>query len=690
MDGIPTREEVIAGTFFLNERPITILFDSGASHDFMSSTCAKKAKLTLMTSGAPYVISTPGGRVDADRLVQKVPLNLSGRVLETNLFILGGQGIDVILGMSWMKWHKVVLDISARLVYLNSPVYGKVTLHLPGISRIKASLHHVVKRRLEDIHVVQEFSDVFSDDLPGMPPERAIEFKIELQPSTTPISKALYKMSWEELADSKIQLKDLLDKGFIRPSSSPWGRPALFVSKKDKGLRLCVDYQLLNAVTIKNMYPLPRIDILFDQLVGAQVFSKIDLYSGYHQIKICDEDIPTTAFSTRYGLYEYLVMSFGLTNALAHFIYLMNSVFMPELDKFVVVFIDDILVYSKSMEDHEEHLWVMLQRLRDHQLYTKFSKCEFWINEVPFLGHVISSEGIAVDPSKVRDVLDWEPPKFVHQVWSFLGLVGYYRRFILNFSNISKPITELLKKGTKYVWRKECDEAFQTLKKLLTTSPVLAQPNITKPFDIYCDASGTRLGCVLMQEGRVISYSSWQLRRHEEHYPTHDLELAAMVMALRTWWHYLLGNVVHIYTNHKSLNYIFTQPNLNMRQRRWLELIKDYELEVHYHPGKANVVTNTLSRKGHCNYLPTMRSTEEESSTRVLPDLSLFNITLTPTLRGEIIATQKIDVGMAHIKRRIQEGDPKVACFREDAEGTLWFKDRLVVPRKEALKKIRF
>jgi hypothetical protein len=214
----------------------------------------------------------------------------------------------------------------------------------------------------------------------------------------------------------KIQLKDLLDKGFIRPSSSPWSCLALFVSKKDKGLRLCVDYRPLNAVTIKNKYPLPHIDILFDQLAGAQVFSKIDLRSGYHQIKICDEDIPKTAFSMRYWLYEYLVMSFGLTNAPAHFMYLMNSVFMPELDKFVMVFIDDILVYSKSTEDHEEHLQVVLQRLRDHQLYAKFNKCEFWIDEVPFLGHVISSEGIAVDPSKVRDVLDWEPPKSVHQV----------------------------------------------------------------------------------------------------------------------------------------------------------------------------------------------------------------------------------------------------------------------------------
>jgi hypothetical protein len=219
------------------------------------------------------------------------------------------------------------------------------------------------------------------------------------------------------------------------------------VEKKDKELRLCVDYRPLNAVTIKNKYPLPCIDILFNQLAGAQVFSKIDLHSGYHQIKIRAEDRPKTAFTTRYGLFEYLVMSFGLMNASTDFMYLMNSIFMPELDKFVVVFIDDILIYSRSMEEHEEHLGIVLQRLREHQLYAKFHKCEFWIKEVPFLGHVVSPEGITVDPSKVKEVLDWELPMSVFEVHSFLGLADYYRRFIPNFSKIAKPITELLKKG---------------------------------------------------------------------------------------------------------------------------------------------------------------------------------------------------------------------------------------------------
>jgi hypothetical protein len=456
---------------------------------------------------------------------------------------------------------------------------------------------------LDEIPVLCEYLDVFPDELPGMPPDRDVKFVIELQPGTAPISKRPYRMPPKELAELKTQLQELLDKGYIRPSSSPWGCPALFVKNKDGSLRMCVDYRPLNAVTIKNKYPLPRIDVLFDQLAGAKVFSKIDLRSGYHQIKIRPCDIPKTAFSTRYGLYEFLVMSFGLTNAPAYFMYLMNSVFMTEIDKFIVVFIDDILIYSKSEKEHAKHLRVVLQRLRDHKLYAKFSKCEFWLKSVKFLGHTISHDGISVDPSKVQEVMDWKPPKFVHQIRSFLGLAGYYRQFIPDFSRIAKPMTELLKKGVKFVWSEACEKAFHTLRQHLTSSPVLVQPDNSKPFEVFYDASGTGLGCVLMQEGWVIAYASRALRPHELNYLTHDLELAAVVHALKVWRHYLMGNRCNIFTDHKSLKYIFTQSELNMRQRRWIELIKDYDLEVHYHPSKANVVADALSRKDHCNHL---------------------------------------------------------------------------------------
>ncbi|WVZ97651.1 hypothetical protein U9M48_043167 [Paspalum notatum var. saurae] len=522
--------------------------------------------------------------------------------------------------------------------------------------------------------------------------DRDVEFRIDLVPGTAPVSKGPYRMEPDELKELKTQLQEQLDKGFIRPSSSPWGCPALFVEKKDQGgKRLCVDYLPLNAVTVKNKYPQPHIDILFDQLGGATVFSKIDLRSGYHQIKVREENIPKTAFFTWYGLYEYLVMSFGLTNAPAFFMYLMNSVFMNELDKSVVVFIDDILVYSKNEKGHEEHLRIVLSRLREHKLYAKFSKCAFWLKEVAFLGHILSAKGVAVDPSKVKDVLNWKQPQTVTEIRSFLSLAGYYRRFIKDFSKTAKPMTSLTKKNAKYVWSSNCEEAFQTLKNLLTSALVLAQPDVTKPFDVYCDASGSGLGCVLMQEGRVNAYASRQLRKHEANYPTHDLELAAVVHALKIWRHYLLGNMCHIYTDHKSLKYILTQPELNMRQRRWLELIKDYDLEIHYHPGKANVVADALSHKAHCNVIearPTVRVICCEMDEIEMPTeqhAELYSLIIEPTIKDQIIVAQKQDKGMAHIREGLDE--KKRACFTLDDQGVLWFKNRLVVPKDMELRK---
>jgi ribonuclease HI len=296
-------------------------------------------------------------------------------------------------------------------------------------------------------------------------------------------------------------------------------------------------------------------------------------------------------------------MSFGLTNAPAYFMYLMNKVFVEYLDKFVMVFIDDVLVYSRSEEEHEEHLRLALQKLQEHRLYAKLSKCEFWMKQVAFLGHIISKGGISVDPSKVQDVLSWNVPMSASDIQSFLGLAGYYRRFIKGFSKISKPMTELLEKDKKFEWTSACEASFQELKKRLTTAPILVVPDMEKSFSIYCDASSQGLGCVLMQDGHVVAYASRQLRKHEAHYPTHDLELAAVVHALTIWRHYLMGKRCELYTDHKRLKYIFTQSNLNLRQRRWLELIKDYDLGINYHPRNANVVADTLSRRYHVSQL---------------------------------------------------------------------------------------
>jgi hypothetical protein len=415
------------------------------------------------------------------------------------------------------------------------------------------------EKSLEHIRIVCEYPDVFPEELPGMPPDRHIEFSIELLPGTAPISIKAYRMDVKDLIELKKQIEELLEKGFIRPSLSPWGAPVLFVKKKDGLRRMCVDYRSLNEVTIKNKYPLPRIEDLFDQMRGAKVFSKIDLRLGYHQLNIRTEDIPKTTFTTRYGLYEFLVMSFGLTNAPAYFMNLMNKVFMEYLDQFVVVFIDDILVYSHSEEAHEDHLRLVLQKLRDNQLYAKFSKCDFWLKEVAFLGHIITNGGIKVDPSKISEILNWKQPTDVSKIRSFLELARYYRRFIEGFSKIVKPLTSLLEKGKEFKWDEACQKCFEELKERLTTAPVLIMPDIHKGFDVYCDASDLGLGCVLMQEGKMIAYASRQLRKHEKNYPTHYLELAAVVHALKIRRHYMIGNKCKIFTDHKSLKYIFTQ-----------------------------------------------------------------------------------------------------------------------------------
>ncbi|GKA37369.1 reverse transcriptase domain-containing protein, partial [Tanacetum coccineum] len=413
---------------------------------------------------------------------------------------------------------------------------------------------------------------------PGLPSTRQVEFQIDLVPGAAPVATG-HLIDWH------------------LPVSSPWGAPVLFVKKKDGSFRMCIDYRELNKLTVKNRYPLPRIDDLFDQLQGSSVYSKIDLRSGYHQLRVREEDIPKTAFRTRYGHYEFQVMPFGLTNAPAVFMDLMNRVCKPYLDKFVIVFIDDILIYSKNKQEHKEHLKIILELLKKEELYAKFSKCEFWIPKVQFLGHVIDSEGIHVDPAKIESIKDWASPKSPTEIRQFLGLAGYYRRFIEGFSKIAKPMTKLTQKKVKFVWGDKQEAAFQLLKQKLCSAPILALPEGSEDFIAYCDASKKGLGAVLMQREKVISYASRQLKIHEKNYTTHDLELGAVVFALKLWRHYLYGTKCTVFTDHKSLQHILDQKELNMRQRRWLELLSDYDCDIRYHPGKANVVADALSRK---------------------------------------------------------------------------------------------
>jgi len=411
----------------------------------------------------------------------------------------------VILGMDWLTKYQATIDCMQKTLTVVTSEGETLTYrgsdNIPTVSLISATrAYNLVKKRCptflcavelteasdlepKDIPVVQDFLEVFQE-VPGLPPEREIEFAIELVPGTTPISRAPYGMAPAELTELKTQLQELLDKGLIQSSITPWGAPVLFVKKKDGSLRLCIDYRELNRVTMKNKYPLPRIDDLFDQLSGAAIFSKIDLRSGYHQLRIKKKDVSKTPFRTRYGHYEFLVLQFGLTNAPTYFMDLMNRVFHPCLDKFVVVFIDDILVYSKSREENADHLRTVLNTLAEHKLYAKFKKCNFWMEKVHFLGHVVSREGISVDPAKVTAVVDWPRPTNISEVRSFLGMAGYYRRFVKDFSKIASPLTQLLRKNHKFDWTSKCEASFQELKNRLVTTLVLTFLKGMK--DLWC------------------------------------------------------------------------------------------------------------------------------------------------------------------------------------------------------------
>ncbi|GJR80098.1 putative reverse transcriptase domain-containing protein [Tanacetum coccineum] len=513
---------VVTGMFLLNQHLARVLFDSGADKSFVSISLASMLNILPITLDTTYDIEMANENlVGTNTIIQGCTMILSNQPFEIDLMPIKLGSFDVVIGMDWLSKYHARIICDEKVVHI--PIDGETLI-------VRVMEKKSDERRLEDIPVVREFSEVFPEDLPGLPPIR------------------------QELSD---QLQELADRGFIRTSTSPWGAPVLFVKKKDGSFRICIDYRELNKLTVKNSYPLPRINDLFDQLQGSSVYSKIDLRSRYHQLRIRDEDIPKTTFRTWYRHYEFQVMPFGLTNAPAVFMDLMNQ----------------------------------------EKLYAKFSKCEFWISVVQFLGHVIDSQGIHVDPAKIEAVKDRASPTTPTEIRQFLGLASYYRRFIEGFSKIAKPLTKLTQKNKKYSWGEDEDSAFQLIKQKLCEAPILALPEGNDDFVIYCDASLQGLGALLMQREKFIAYASRQLKPHEENYTTHDLELGAVVFAFKIWRHYLYCTKCTVFTDHKSLQHVLDQKELNIRQRRWLELLADYDCEIRYHPGKANVVADALSRK---------------------------------------------------------------------------------------------
>ncbi|GJS11935.1 putative reverse transcriptase domain-containing protein [Tanacetum coccineum] len=494
---------VVTGTFLLNNRYATVLFDSGSDKSFVNTNFSHLIDTNPVKLDTSYEVELADGRVvSTNTILRGCTLNLLNHLFKIDLMPIELGTFDVVVGMDWLVNQDAVIICGKKVVHI--PVKNK-TLEIVGdrgtsrlkiISCIKASKYierghqlfvaHVTEKepkekRLEDVPVIRDFPEVFPDDLPGLPPPRQVEFKIELVPGAAPVARAPYRLAPSELKELADQLQELSEKGFIRPSSSPWG-PVLYVKKRTDSFPSCIDYRELNKLTVKNRYPLPRIDDLFDQLQGSSVYSKIDLRSGYHQqLRIREEDIlllhSTSVRST---------MNFKLT-----------------------------FIYSKNKEEHERHLKIIFS------VDLKNEQC------------------VHVDPAKVEAIQNWSAPTTPKEVRQFLGLAGYYRRFIEGFSLISKPLTKLTEKNKKYEWGTEEDEAFQTLKQKLCSAHILALPEGTENFIVYCDASHKGYGAVLMQREKVIAYASRQLKKHEENYTTHDLELGAVVFALRIWRHYL-------------------------------------------------------------------------------------------------------------------------------------------------------
>jgi hypothetical protein len=448
------------------------------------------------------------------------------------------------------------------------------------------------------LDLLQEFEDVFPDEVPdGLPPIRGIEHQIDLVPGASLPNRPAYRTNPDETKEIERQVKDLMDKGYVRESLSPCVVPVLLVPKKDGSWRMCVDCRAINAITIRYRHPIPCLDDMLDELCGSIIFSKIDLCSGYHQIRMKIGDEWKTTFKTKFGLYEWLVMPFGLTNAPSTFMRLMNHVLREFIGKFVVAYFDDILIYSKSFDEHIDHIRQVLTTLRAEKLYGNISKCTFCTDRVVFLGFVVTAEGIQVDEDKIKEIKDWPVPKNVSQVRSFHGLAGFYRRFVKDFSTIAAPLNNLTKKEVPLLWGDEQERAFQELKTKLCEAPLLQLPDFGKTFEIECDASGIGIGGVLLQEGKPIAYFSKKLNGPHLNYSVYDKELYALVRVLETWQHYLFPKEFVIHSDHEALKYLKSQGKLNRRHAKWIEFIETFPYVVKHKHGKDNIVADALSRR---------------------------------------------------------------------------------------------
>ena len=611
----------------------SVLLDTGASDMYLSTPFAQRCGLTIRPSQATLTLATGIVTPVTGTCSTLVRLGQYSERLTVYVADLSSDW-DPILGQSWLQPHHAVIDCHQGSVSfwkskqhysldssdMDVPQTETVVPQLLSVEQVRRAVKQGCRTFLVNVitqpeqatsdvdpciqSVLDEFADRFSagrfSNLETLPPVR-IGHAIPLQdPASQPPFRPLYRLSPLEHQEAASQITLLLEAGLIEPSSSPYGAPILFADKKDGGLRMCIDYRALNKLTVKNRYPLPRVDDLLDAAQGAQVFSSIDLLSGYHQIRIQPEDVPKTAFRTPLGLFQWKVLSFGLTNAPATFQAVMNDVLRPVIGKFALVYLDDILIFSKTIGEHAEHLRAVLQLLREHELHAKMSKCTFAQPELEFLGHILGRDGLRVDPRKTAAVAAWPVPRDVSQLRSFLGMANYFRKFIDHSAQRTLVLTRLLRKDRigSWQWSPECQAAFEDIKHALTTAPVLALPDFSKPFDIICDACGFGLGAVLLQDGKPIAFESRQMLPAEQNYSVTEQELLACVHALKIWRCYLEGAAeFKLHTDHGANTFLDTQPSLSRRQARWQEFLSRFHFTWKFLPGVRNNVADPLSRR---------------------------------------------------------------------------------------------
>ena len=671
----------------LYDRPIVILIDPGATHNFICHKTAVEMKLPYTPVTRYRIVLGDGPIVYGARKYKGIPIILQGIMIIDEFLPLNLSSVHVILGKQWLDsigWvHNHFKHLIMKFI-VDDEVHtlrGDPRLHRALIDPdeldkevLSASVCMAELYLIEDTQgeaafpdpqitakLQQLFPEVFSEPT-ELPPPRDIDHAINLIPGATIVNKRPYRYSYAQKNEIERLIKELLMAGIIRHSKSPYASPILLVQKKNSSWRICVDYRGLNKLTVPDRYPIPVVDELLDELHGSKVFSKLDLRSGYYQIRMREEDIPKTAFRTHEGHYEFRVMPFGLSNAPSTFQALMNQIFRPHLRKFVLVFFDDILIYSQDEALHEEHLMVVFTLLKQNRLHINTAKCYLGQPRLEYLGHWVSADGVATDAGKVTAIKKWPRPKNIKEIRSFLGMAGYYRKFVRNYAIIATPLFQLTK-GNTIQWTPDVEHAFQSLKQALTSTPVLALPDFTKPFILETDASTSGIGAVLIQAGRPVAFYSHSLPKSKLPRSAYEIELFAVVMAVQRWKHYLLHNPFTIRTDQASLKYLWEQKEIQSRYARWMVKLMGFRFHIEYREGRTNKVADALSR------------VPQESEVNC-NDISVL---LSPTVEA-LKHEARSDPHLAKIIQGL-ETDPSSFPNYTYNHGQLLYKGRLVVPK---------